>query len=147
MDLTKRKVIWHNNGSPLLDSLPEKKVKQKCEPLVLGAVPIKSELIREVQCYIPEIFTVVTCQWKALVDALIKANTVVIVGYSFPREDMYGRFMFKEAMRNRKSKLHIQYFELPDKASELCKEIVDVFGCKIARHEYKGKVESYQPRR
>jgi hypothetical protein len=147
MNLKERKVIWHDNGSPLLNSLSEKKVKRKCEPLVLGTVPIKSELIREVQCNIPEIFDVVTKQWKALVDAIIKANTVVIVGYRFPPEDLYGRFMFKEAMRRRKKnlRLRIQYFELPDKASELCKEIVDVFGCKISRFEYMGKVEPHHP--
>ena len=141
IDLNKRTVKWHDNGSPIRISLSEKEVMKRREPLVLGTVPIKSELIREVQCHIPEIYSVVTCQWKALLDALIKADTLVIVGYSFPREDLYGRFMFKEAMRQRKTKLNIQYFELLDKAPEISKEIVSVFGSKITCLEYMGKVE------
>lgn len=145
MDLNSRKVTWHgHHGSPLLVSLREQEVEHRREPLVLGAVPIKSELIREVQCGFPEIFLVVTRQWKGVVDALKKSNTVVVVGYSFPREDLYGRFMFAEAMRHRKRNLRVQYFDLPDLASARCKEIVDVFGHRISRLEYRGQVETYR---
>lgn len=152
IDFKKRTVKWHENGLPLFESLSEKVVAKKrepCEPLVLGTVPIKSELIREVQCHIPEIFSVVVCQWKALIDALIKADTVVMVGYSFPREDLYGRFLIKEAVRKRKTrkrktKLNIQYFELPDKAPEISKEIVSVFGDEIACLEYMGEVKPHR---
>lgn len=148
MDLNSRKVTWHeHDGSPKLDSLREDEVKRRREPLVLGAVPIKSELIREVQCGFPEIFEVVTRQWKAVVDALKKSNTVVVVGYSFPQEDLYGRFMFAEAMRYRKSNLRVQYFELPELASERCKAIVDVFQHRISRLEYRGPVEKHHPTR
>lgn len=148
MDLDLHKVTWHeHDGSPQLDSLAEEEVEHRREPLVLGAVPIKSELIREVQCSFPEIFSVVTTQWKAVVDALKKSNTMVVVGYSFPREDLYGRFMFAEAMRHRKTNLRVQYFDLPDVALERCKEIVDVFGRRISRPEYRGPVEKYHPTR
>ena len=148
MDRNWRKVTWHeHDGSPKVDSLREDEVKRRREPLVLGAVPIKSELIREVQCGFPEIFEVVTRQWKAVVDALKKSNTVVVVGYSFPQEDLYGRFMFAEAMRYRKTNLRVQYFELPHLASERCKVIVDVFQHRISRLEYRGPVEKHQPTR
>lgn len=142
MDLNLRKVTWHeHDGSPKRDSLGEEEVKHGREPLVLGAVPIKSELIREVQCSFPEIFEVVTRQWKTVVDALKKSNTLIVVGYSFPQEDLYGRFMFAEAMRHRKTNLRVQFFELPELASERSKVIVDVFEHKISRLEYRGQVE------
>ena len=56
----------------LLNSLGPPDVDNHREPLVLGAVPIKSELIREVQgfCGSPQVFQTIARQWCALVEAI-----------------------------------------------------------------------------
>ena len=89
--------------SPLLDPLA---ARFNNDPLVLGAVPIKSELIREVQfCRSWNVFEVVMHQWKGVVDGVRDADELVVVGYSFPHEDGYGHFLFKEALQKRTKRL------------------------------------------
>jgi len=118
------------SGSPLLDSLGPEDVDHGREPLLLGAVPIKSELIREVQICTrsPDVFNTIQKQWKAVVKAIRDADSLVIVGYSFPREDQYGRFLIQEGMRLWNSMPTIEFYELKDKAHERAKEIMDAFG-------------------
>jgi hypothetical protein len=137
-----------DDGCVLLDSLSPDKVDQLQEPLVLGAVPIKSELIREVQlvCQSPGVFDVIAKQqWRAVVAAVRDADVLLVVGYSFPNEDQYGRFLMQEGMRMRKGnrKLSIEFFELKDKVPERTKEIMDTFGPCIGRLVYRGEVEPH----
>jgi hypothetical protein len=109
------------DGSPLFNSIDENSVEVgSLEPLLLGAVPLKSELIREVQqCYNkPDVFKVVLQQWRSVADVIRGADRLVVVGYSFPPEDTYGRFFFREAMRQRSKPLRIEYYELPDKSPQ-----------------------------
>jgi len=116
-------------AAPLLNSLEEAAVEQGklvTEPLVLGAVPIKSELIREVQCCYgtTEVFTVVMHQWQAVVEAVREADSVVVVGYSFPKEDQYGRFLFQEAVRQRNKVLRrVEYYNTDRKSEAVIREI------------------------
>jgi hypothetical protein len=52
MDLRGRSVTWQGiDGHPLLDSLSAADVDCRREPVLLGAVPIKSELIQEVHSF------------------------------------------------------------------------------------------------
>ena len=138
-----RRVISASNHSEvLINSLESTDVDQCREPLVLGAVPIKSELIREVQdvCASPNVFETVTRQWQALVEAVRDADSVVIVGYSFPPEDQYGRFLLKEGIRLRSSELTVEFFELKKKRRKRKKAIRDVFGSHVEL-VYQGAVE------
>jgi hypothetical protein len=139
LDLCKRSVDWLSlDGTPLVTSLRTDHVDVGREPLVLGAVPIKSELIREVQtsCGIPLIYDVVACQWRVLVEAVRDAKRIVLVGYRFPAEDLYGRFLIKEGLRLRRNSVAIQYYEL----RKVCCEIKKVFGDHATSIEYMGCV-------
>lgn len=131
LDLKEKRVTWTEpDNVPRLNSLDESEVHAQKEPLVLGAVPIKSELIKEVQKQyrLAEVYTVVMSQWKAVVDAVKKAEVFVVVGYSFPKEDQYGRFLFREAIRVRCSPPRIEYYELPARAAATEASILEAFG-------------------
>ena len=114
---------------PLLESLREVHVepgKTGTEPLVLGAVPIKSELIREVQfcCGTLDVFTVIMNQWRAVVEAVRDADVVVVAGYGFPVEDQYGRFLFQEGVRQRRKPLkRVEYYNVDRKSEAAIREI------------------------
>ena len=116
------------NGRPLLDPLPEFSIVPKItdmEPLLLGAVPMKSELIFEVQqCYAPHVFEIIISQWRAVVEAVCEADTIVVLGYSFPKEDEYGRFFFKEGMRQRSKRLkRIEYYNVNRESACAIREV------------------------
>ncbi|MBI3681771.1 MAG: hypothetical protein HY235_15430 [Acidobacteria bacterium] len=107
------------DGEPLLISLDHEEVKQRCgpDPLLLGAVPLKSELIFEVQEYYraSRVFEVIREQWRAVANAVGTAERIVVLGYSFPKEDTYGRFFFREGMSMRKPldlPLHVDFYSL-----------------------------------
>ena len=130
-------------GPPLIDSLPLDSVlcgNSTTEPLVLGAVPIKSELIWEVQkCYnASQVFELVMQQWRVLIEGLRDADVVVVVGYSFPKEDHHGRFLFMEGIRQRQKRLkRVEYYNLNRDSEPAIKEI---FGCTVV---WKGPVKSW----
>ncbi len=100
------------------------------EPLLLGAVPIKSELIREVQCSRPDIFNLVMRHWLVLCYAVATCETLIIAGYSFPKEDLYGRFLFEEAIRFRESwktgPLRVELYEHANAEALVAREVVRV---------------------
>jgi len=137
-------VNWlSDDGAPLTVSLTEEDVDTGREPLILGAVPVKSELIREVQriCGTPRIYDVIACQWRVLVEAIRDARRVVLIGYKFPVEDVYGRFLIQEGLRLRgNNALSVHYYELPANAVNRQKEIKEVFGNWAERVEYRGAV-------
>lgn len=144
----RRVISASNDDGVLLNSLKPTdlyngRVYSGREPLVLGAVPIKSELIREVQdfCGSPQVFTTVAKQWKAVVEAIRDADSVVTVGYSFPQEDRYGRFLMQEGTRLRNSSLTVEFFELECKRLEREEAIRDVFGSCVENLVYRGAVE------
>ena len=60
----------------------------------------------------PRFFQTIARQWRALVEAIRDADSVVIVGYSFPQEDQYGRFLLKEGIRLRSSELTVEFFRV-----------------------------------
>ena len=133
------------HGEVLLNSLEPVDVDNHREPLVLGAVPIKSELIREVQdfCGSPQVFQTIARQWRTVVEAIRDADSVVVVGYSFPQGDEYGRFLLQEGMRLRNSRLSVEFFELQNKKCEREKAIKSAFDSLVKNLVYRGKVEAY----
>jgi len=136
------------DGGPLFDSLTDAHVDARQEPLVLGAVPIKSELIREVQrCNdTPAVFTTIQDQWKAVVKAISSADSLIIVGYSFPREDQYGRFLMQEGVRQRNGRrLDIAFYELEDRQPQTAMQIAEVFAGCIRDLRFRGPVTGPPP--
>jgi hypothetical protein len=130
LDLKKKSVTWMRpSKEPLLRSLDEHEIRSEREPLLLGAVPIKSELIEEVQFHygVHDVFKIVMGQWEAVVKAIEKADVIVVVGYSFPKEDQYGRFLLREGARRRGKPLKIEYYERPDRAAERAFSIQEAF--------------------
>jgi hypothetical protein len=151
MDLTEKTLEWHTSwGCPLLDSLEPEDVDDGREPLVLGTVPIKSELIEQVQdcggfdC----IFDTVVRQWKAVVNAVRDADSLIVVGYSFPKEDHYGRFLIEEAFRLRKRMGKfaptVEFYELPECRETWAAQVeglmARVFGPNVSRPVFRGTV-------
>jgi hypothetical protein len=141
LDFNTKSVNWLSaDGAPLTDSLAEEDVDAGREPLVLGAVPVKSELICEVQQIgqMPRIYEVIACQWRVLVEAIRDARRVVLVGYSFPAEDVYGRFLIQEGLLLRgNTSLRVHYYDLADIRREKIKK---VFGNLVERVMYRGPV-------
>lgn len=131
------------DGAPLRDSLALEDVDACREPLFLGTVPIKSELIREVQTCTPDVFNTITKHWRAVVKAVRDSDRLIIVGYSFPYEDQYGRFLIQEGMRLRGNKRAptIELYELQEKECERAQAIRDTFGCHL-RIAFRGEVAS-----
>lgn len=134
LDLCSKTVAWLSpDGSPLLPSLSATDVDCGREPLLLGTVPIKSELIREVQerCGTVGVFDAISTQWRTVVEAIRDADTLVVVGYSFPVEDRYGRFLVQEGLRLRTRDLRIEFFEVEDMAANRAREIFDAYSTRF----------------
>jgi len=115
------------DGPPAVISLDDYDAKLgTVDPLLLGAVPIKSELILEVQSchHVHWVFEVILCQWRAVANALRDVDRLVVLGYSFPKEDVYGRFFFREAMRGRSKPLRVEYYEVREQRERTARSIV-----------------------
>jgi len=144
LDLNARSVTWlSSDGSPLLSSLSSSDVDCGREPLLLGTVPIKSELIREVQdlCNVSDVFHSICAQWRTVVEAVRDAETMFVVGYSFPEEDQYGRFLLGEGLRLRTGTLRIEFFERRDREAERAKAISSLFQERLQHLVFRGPVE------
>jgi hypothetical protein len=135
------------DGAPELRSLADADaLSGSVDPLLLGAVPIKSELIAEVQCYYRchRVYEVILNQWRAVADAVRDSERLVVLGYSFPKEDTYGRFFFREAVRERSlGELKIEFFNLPGQKEKLKKSIRKAFRQKRLP-TFKGEVKPYR---
>jgi len=126
------------DGDPLVDSLTE---DMGNEPLMLGAVPIKSELLREVQkCHTPGevVFQVIMHQWRGVVEAVRDADELIVVGYGFPKEDQYGRFLFQEGVRMRSCPFKkIEYY---NRRAESGASLLEIFAREDTEIVWKGPV-------
>jgi hypothetical protein len=116
-------------GTPVLDPIPSSEILEgKREPLLLGAVPIKSELIREVQ-RANGIYECIMLQWRTLCDAMARADDVVVAGYGFPPEDQYGRFLLQEAARRRPARIRaLELWMLREANAGVIRNILEVLG-------------------
>jgi len=133
------------DGSPLLESLSEDDVSKGLEPLLLGAVPIKSELIREVQetCGMRDVFHTIKLQWRAVVEAVRDADAFIVVGYSFPKEDQYGRFLLREGALMRSKPIAVDFYEVPAHRSSTEASIMEAFPAKRIHLAWKGEVKPH----
>lgn len=126
-------MMWGPAGTPLLDPVPADQIRVdgNCllQPLLLGAVPIKSELIREVQAGCPHIYEIVMSQWRVFCDAFARADRIVVVGYRFPPEDAYGSYLLSEAARRRRERVAVLELWTPrDEAAAVLANISRVLG-------------------
>lgn len=111
------------------------------QPLLLGAVPIKSELLAEIQKNHEPAFDTINLQWREAVQAISRAEQLTILGYGFPPEDQYGRFLFREASARRPAPvlLPVWYYTLPTDRSRIETALREIFGPAV-NYEYKGAV-------
>ena len=136
------------DGKPVLTSLnPTDVLKEtaRVDPLLLGAVPIKSELIDEVQCFYGthRVHDVVLAHWRAVADAVRDAEGIIVLGYSFPKEDAYGRFFLREALRERSRPiLRFEIFDLAPREAEIKCSMCEAFGSNVTLElKYIGEVK------
>jgi len=117
------------------------------QPGIAAPVPFKSEIISpELQVRkVPSFFYLLIAQWRWAIECLSKAEKLVILGYGFPREDIYLRYLFAEAAAKRKpdKKLEIEVYETEQHYQEVKGEIEKIFKS-VSRIQYKGKVESVE---
>lgn len=137
------RVVTHRpDHGVLVDSLAPEDVEQGREPLVVGAVPFKSELIREIQrnAHTPAVHETLVEQWKAVIAALQRAEVMIVVGYSFPKEDCYGHFLVREALRRRDGPVAVEFYSSRDSAEQWAREQEEEFAGMIAKPRYRGEV-------
>jgi hypothetical protein len=126
-------VRWRSDGGePLFDPMHVDLINQcgsPLQPLVLGAVPIKDELLGQTQPN-QSLYTVIADQWAAALSAIQSAAELVVVGYGFPPEDAYGRFLFREAARRRGDQPppEVSYYALPQDLEKMQAAFRDIFG-------------------
>lgn len=131
---TADRVRWHDHGQPLLTPMPVEAVHRGgyMQPLVLGAIPLKERLIRETQSN-PAIYEVFADQWAAVVEAITTATTLAVIGYRFPSEDGYGRFLLREAVKRRATPLSgISYHARESDKDEIEPALRETFGEHVA---------------
>lgn len=74
------------------------------QPGIVGPVPFKSEIIvPEIQGSVNSFHELLVAQWSWAMRRISEAQELVIMGYGFPAEDLHARFLFKEAIANRKN--------------------------------------------
>jgi hypothetical protein len=143
-------LLWNDGrGAPRFDPIAVDRVfagTSYLQPFVLGAVPIKVELLAETQPN-QAVYTVLADQWAAVVDAVSRATELIVVGYGFPAEDGHGRFLFRQAARRRPASLSApatSYYALPHDSGRIEDALRDIFGSGMS-YAYLGPVEG--PRR
>lgn len=141
-------VCFRDGSRPLLRQMTSDQIREVSgvfeQPLLLGAVPIKSELLEEIQRGQPGLHETIADQWREALDVLSRAVEVEVVGYGFPAEDSYGRFILREAILKRPPghKLPtVRYYSLQRDRGEFEQAFREIFGPEV-NYEYLGKVES-----
>jgi hypothetical protein len=128
-------VVFREGPRPMLQVMTSAEIFQRhgqfAQPLILGAVPIKSELLAEIQQSQAGLHETVADQWREVIDVISRADAIEVVGYRFPPEDGYGRFLFAEALRRRPAGTALRvlrYFSLEGDRSKFEKAFREVFG-------------------
>ena len=76
-----------------------------------------------------------------MIEAVRTAERLVVVGYGFPVEDDYGRFLFTEAARLRSEPVAIDCYETKDGWKKTKPSIEGVFAGKFAKLKRVDKVK------
>jgi len=125
-------IVWCGESArPLLDCMkmnPNRQVSYP-QPLVLGAVPYKDELLAGTQGN-KDLYAIIADQWAAVVAAVERATNIVVIGYGFPPEDTYGRFLFRQGVKRRTPRVppNIAYYTLDREQEKAAMALRDIFG-------------------
>lgn len=118
------------------------------QPGIAAPVPFKSEIIfPEGQGNVRNFFLYLVEQWRRSILEISKADSLVVIGYGFPSEDLHAQFLFAEAFakRNPNQELKIHIYEVNQERYKEVKQIIDSLlnpsSCKYSIG-YKGSVSS-----
>ena len=132
----------------LYGPMPERDIRPQVHPCLAAPVPFKSEIIDPtLQLNLaPNMFHLLVAQWRSAIEYLSEANKLVVMGYGFPSEDLYARYLFAEAAakRDNEASLEVEVYEIcRQRYDEVEKEIKKTFGPSRCHFtcKYKGKVE------
>jgi hypothetical protein len=82
------------------DSIDDDDQGREHRPLLIAPVRFKDDVL--VPATQPSaLVQTLAFQWTQLVDAVFRADELVVLGYSFPADDAYGNRMFQEGVRRR----------------------------------------------
>jgi hypothetical protein len=85
---------------------------------------------------------VVIGQWRVLLQAVTSADEICVVGYGFPSEDAYGRFLIREAARRRsKPFIRIEVYELEECFERVRNRLVEWSDIDVDAVLWKGDVK------
>jgi hypothetical protein len=109
------------NGEPITD--PQIDLDEdlwETRPLIIAPVRYKDEIVFPSN-QPPELVEVLNFQWARFIDAVSKADDLLVFGYSFPLDDSYGNRLLQEAIRRRPGtpRLKVQLY-LPN---DECREV------------------------
>lgn len=118
--------------------------RESCEirPGLIGPVPYKSEIVfSELQVgRVPSFFYLLVAQWCRAIESLSACEKLVVLGYSFPPEDLHAQYLFAEAGAKRQGnkKLEVDIYKKCDHTFEnVKKEVKKLFK---TESQYKGLV-------
>jgi len=87
-------------------------------------------------------YCLIASQWRAVFKSIKKAKEIYVVGYGFPKEDHYGRFIFQEAAKQNSKLKKIWLYERDVCVEKELKEIFRRADGKEIPIVYKGPVTS-----
>jgi hypothetical protein len=89
-----------------------------------------------------DVIATIADPWREALAALSGATVLDVVGYRFPPEDAYGRFLIREALRTRPPAPppRIRYFALEKDRASFESAFRELFGPAL-NYEYGGLVE------
>lgn len=142
------KGYFPENGRPveiLNRPMCKNEIHRHEHPCIIAPVPFKSEIINwGLQLNkVPNFFYILVAQWQSLIDSIVAADRLVVMGYGFPSEDLHARYFFAEAAVRRNDNLQVEVYEACcQRYCQVEKNIKTAFepGCHVTCL-YKGEVE------
>ena len=113
-------------------------------PGIIAPVPFKEQLlIPNIQSSVWNFHCLLVKQWSRLIKQLYDAKEIVIMGYSFPAEDLHAQHIFAEAVapRDKSQTLKIRVYEKHHKYSCISKNIRKLINQNNLSIEYMGCVK------
>jgi hypothetical protein len=99
------------------------------QPAIIGPVPFKSEIVfPELQLGTVETsFRLLVAQWHCALQCLSLCESLVILGYGFPPEDLHAQYLFADAGAKRKSSktIEVEIYEKEKNRFEAVKREVE----------------------
>ena len=100
------------------------------QPGIVPPVPFKEQIISpESQSSVRNSYELLVTQWRCVTKRLSEADEMIVMGYGFPPEDLYGRYLFTEAAARRDpdKKLKVELYEKKDRVGVVVRYIYEIF--------------------